>query len=366
MPLLYRYILDEYGLRGGLILTCGVVLNSVVAGALLRPTTFYTGGKSNSNKSTVKQIQQKKRFKTRTLEDETHNVCRIIDDVITDINETDTHSMGVQSGSDDPEIIIHNSKFLCISEPLLYEQTTNEERIDIRPRANTYVIKTGNRKQGENDTQNSILDKVSTSWPIKCLSHSEMASSSIADIRSTYKCSREDDISLKSNQNGNNKVKTFDYTLLTNGRFILFIAIYSFGNIAIGSAHIYTPTFARDIGIDDQRISIMVSVISLTDFCGRILAGCLADYSWISPTRIALLSQIVVACVLQFTVYFTEFWHMMLFVALYGSTSGMLAALFPPMMLESVGKEKYRQAMAIFVLVIGFVFGVTLPLLGKW
>ncbi|XP_033759646.1 monocarboxylate transporter 12-B-like [Pecten maximus] len=42
MPPLYRYIFDQYGLHGGLILTAGITLNSLVGAAFLRPTKFYT------------------------------------------------------------------------------------------------------------------------------------------------------------------------------------------------------------------------------------------------------------------------------------------------------------------------------------
>ncbi|XP_033760609.1 uncharacterized protein LOC117342537 [Pecten maximus] len=155
-----------------------------------------------------------------------------------------------------------------------------------------------------------------------------------------------------------------DCSLMKNKLFILFLAIYCLGNVPIMCAHIYIPTYARDIDIDDQRIAIIVSITSITDFVGRILAGLLADQSSIRSHWVVIISQVVVGVVLQFTKYYSSFWRLVVFVAIFGSTAGMIAALFPPMMIEIVGMKRYRGAMAVFIICVCLFNGLALPVLG--
>ncbi|XP_021375051.1 uncharacterized protein LOC110464265 isoform X2 [Mizuhopecten yessoensis] len=316
MPPLYRYVFDKYGLRGGPIITAGITLNSLVAAALLRPTEFYT-----------RNIPQKSTQGSEYVE-----------------KESPTNENNAKETPPNDCLGDSNNLYPLISTKRAKQHSPHDA----------------------NDT-NDIVDKISRSSIVRYLSNGDLASSSVSSLpgRIDHRIIAMDGEHFKTETSFLVKCKNkIDCTLMKNVLFILFLTIYCFGNVAIMCAHIYIPTYARDIGIDDQRIAIIVSIMSVTDFVGRILAGYLADLSSITPHWVVILSQIVVGVVLQFTVYYTSFWRLVVFVAIFGSTAGMIAALFPPMMIEIVGMKRYRSAMAVFIICVCLFNGLALPVLG--
>lgn len=310
MPPLYRYVFDEYGLRGGLVITAGITLNSLVAAALLRPSEFYT---KNGPK--------------------TFNTDKDVS--LTKPNNSENNFEECDSGT---------------LYPLLSKETEKQSSSSL-----TRQI----------DETNDMFDRLSNSNVVRYSSNGDVLAASLASLGSNI--DQHEDTTCKGKCDGGFLVKcrqSIDCYLMKNVLFLLFLAIYCFGNVAIMCAHIYVPKYAEDIGIDDQRISVIVSITCLSDFLGRILAGFLADQSWITPQQIVILSQVVVGIVLQFTVYFTSFWTLVVFVMIFGSTGGMIVALFPPILIKIVGKERYRSAIAVFIICISLFEGLALPLLG--
>ncbi|XP_033760984.1 uncharacterized protein LOC117342834 [Pecten maximus] len=240
MPPLYRYIFDEYGLRGGLLITAGITFNSLVAAALLRPSEFYT--KHSSKKSNM---------------DEDISVMK------SNPNETENQPSECEP---DP---------LC---PLLSTPTEKQSTSSL------------NR---QTDDINDVFDRISNSNVVRYTSNGDILSASLTSL------GEEMDHHVvevdKENCDGRCLIKcrqNIDCYLMRNILYLLFLAIYCFGNVAIMCAHIYVPKYAEDIGIDDQRISVIVSITCMSDFVGRIVAGFLADQPWISPHQIVILSQV--------------------------------------------------------------------------
>ncbi|XP_060075684.1 monocarboxylate transporter 12-B-like [Ylistrum balloti] len=312
MPPLYRYVFDEYGLRGGLIITSGIIFNSLVAAALLRPTTFYTD--RSPQKSSFGSVDNNSA--TTAKPDEENN---------------------------DP------------SHPFLAREEAAKHS------ANADNTQTNDSNEAVDSAMEEKLEKANTDQSCPFITIKEKAESSaickISHIHDSNDTAHSEGCLVKCK----NKI---DCSLLKNVHFLLFLFIYCMGNVAMMCAHIYIPTYARDIGIEDQRIAIIVSLYCVSDFVGRIVAGFLSDQKWITAEQIVVLSQIVVGVVLQFTVYYTSFLRLLVFVAILGCTAGMIVALFPPMMLDIVGKDRYPSAMAIFILWICLFEGLAVPVLG--
>ncbi|OWF49677.1 monocarboxylate transporter 5-like [Mizuhopecten yessoensis] len=317
MPPIYRYVFDEYGLRGGLIITAGITFNSLVAAALLRPTEFYTkhDAKNSSNLS---------------------------EDVDKDVSVMNSNTC--ESNSSD-----------CQDQDTLYPLiSTKAEQATLHHNILT-------------DDTSDAFDRISHSSVVRYLSNGDLVSASFTSLtgKTEQHIAAPDEENSVSSEGCLVKCRNkIDCYLMTNILYLLFLAIYCFGNVAAMCAHIYVPTYAKDIGVDDQRIAIIVSITCMADFVGRIVAGFLADQSWISPQQICILAQVVVGVVLQFTEYYTSFWRLLVFVVIFGSTSGMTVALFPPILIEIVGKKRYRSAMALFIVCMCLFEGTALPILG--
>ncbi|XP_060075676.1 monocarboxylate transporter 12-B-like [Ylistrum balloti] len=319
MPPLYRYVFDEYGLRGGLIITSGIIFNSLVAAALLRPTTFYTD--RSPQKSSFGSVDNNSA--TTAKPDEENN---------------------------DP-----SHPFLAREEAA--KQSANADNTQTND-SNEAVDSAMEEKLEESNTDQSSHSGV-VSNPINGYADSTLSVDQFDrnDGHEEKQCEIGEGCFVKCK----NKI---DCSLLKNVHFLLFLLIYCMGNVATMCAHIYIPTYARDIGIEDQRIAIIVSLYCVSDFVGRIVAGFLSDQKWITAEQIVVLSQIVVGVVLQFTVYYTSFLRLLVFVTILGSTAGMIIALFPPMMIDIVGRDRYPSAMAIFILWVRLFEGFAVPVLG--
>lgn len=306
MPPLYRYVFDEYGLRGGLLITAGITFNSLVAAALLRPTTFYINHSSKK-------------------------LCIDNGD-----GESKQLSKSADAGSD-----------LNSLQPLLSNTMPNnstDTRTDID---NKDSDKSSYSVTVKYDKNNDIVFDCSTHKPETMENHVSTMEDEEKEQGCFLKCKNK-----------------MDCSLFKNIHFLLFLVIYVLGNVANMCAHIYIPTYAKDIGISDNRIAIIVSVYCISDFAGRIVAGFLADLPRITAEHVVFVSQVVVGLVLQFTIYYTSFILLLVFAVILGCSAGMITALFPPMMFGIVGKARYPSAMAIFILWICLLEGLAVPVLG--
>lgn len=276
-PPIFRIILDEYGIRGGLIMTAGIVLHSAISAMLLRPTSFYTkcfikfpdtsgGGSTNDNTN---------------AEDDT-----VSNSVNAEQSTCNNLGLNIQNDSS-PTKLFNASLHLSSTDsyspcPFLKENEYDD--------SNEKHLCSSHSKQRDERHIPQLVASVGN------LSNISM------EVATTVDTSNEE---INSQKLSPLRVKNFDKGLLRKKMFLLFMAIYSFANVGVATAPVYLATLGDAHGFTAKEVAFCLSLNNISDFLGRILAGCLADSSVLSSQQIVLVSQIVIGIITQFTMFYT-------------------------------------------------------------
>lgn len=309
-PLFIRFCIDEYGVRGALFLVAGVYMHILIAASLLTPPEQYRAKKTGNLPE----------------------------------RETLLHSPIVRNTD--------NLKFIketgIISTSLPNIRATQEP---VKKRRTVTI---------------SEDEHVSTSKEHKTASFSQYLSNislmSISSVDLRFK---------KSAKNVNNKsmkwhdyIKNMDFSVLKQTEFILFLVSFCFSVIP-AIFYVYLPAFARERGITDREILILVCLAGFMDFLGRVSWGYLSDNPRIRTSHIIVSTMLITGTISQMTRLLQSFWSFCLFIILYGLFAGSPFALFSHMTIQIVGIEKFPTAYAFLILAQTCTFATTIPFAGK-
>ena len=304
-PLFIRFSIDEYGVRGALLLLSGIYMHVFVAASLLTPPEKY---------------------KSKTVTNRQENEKLLHTPIVKNRNIT-TPNANLSSSL--PNIQLKQ-------EPIKKRRTMTISE-DAHP--------------GENHRQ-----KVSNFS--QYLSNISLMSISTVDLnfqKSTV---------LKKELRWFDYIKAMDFSVLKQTEFVLFLASFCFSAIP-AIMNVFLPAFAREMGRTDSEILVLVCIIGFMDFLGRVVTGFLSDNPRIRSSHIIVITMFALGTLAQFARFLNSFWAFCVFVTLYGFFAGSPFALFSSMMSKIVGIEKFPTAYAFLILAQTCTFATTIPFSGK-
>lgn len=336
LPYLFRYLFDEYGLRGGLIITAGLSLQCVVAACLLRPIEFYS----------------KRKARKPPKMSENDNGCSEQQEKL--LSDKEIQNSELDDGTN-----------LSLSHPVLPTDGadgTSRAKVNYRVRSISYspgYLDSGTTK----NKQDVSTSGVSLSSFSRYLSNGDIFSLSLQDIdimRMNSKQEQQDDQSKKPVTGCwricqyLNERDIFNFNIFRNKYFLVFLPAYCFGSLTPGFAHMFVPAYASELGIGDQNVATVAAVINLCDFFGRLFAGVLADIPWIRKTYLVGASQFVIGIMMVLSPMFNKFYLLIVFAIIYGLFGGFLFTLFSPIIIELVGLKNLPNGMLVLLILQGF------------
>jgi predicted MFS family arabinose efflux permease len=191
-------------------------------------------------------------------------------------------------------------------------------------------------------------------------SHQGFSLTSIDAVNSISQSQRNESSSDKPN-----KQKVIDFSQLKKPLFQMFLFVSCLGNVASVYGHVYISPFARDHGISNSDISVLISVTNFCDFIGRLLCGVIANQRLIKNSTLVAVSQIITGGILALCSFYGPFWSFIVLAVVYGLFSGFLFALTPDLVADFVGMENFRTAYGILILTHGVAMGGGAPFLGE-
>ena len=336
MPYIFRYFLDEYGLRGSMILTAGIIFNTLWAVALLRPVGFYSRHqKPNSDHSN----------------DDAEAGHSLIN-----------HNHELQMNN-----ILQDNK-LSNSQPNISTDGNNKFN-HLRTRTISVMDENEYRMQGR---QTKHQFRTSSKYDMSALRH--LSATSVIGISIE---------NLNATQSHTNSLQTceenvgciesikrffrnlFIWDILKNKKYILFMFAYCCGAVCPSFTHIFVAAFAKDTLHDNNQVATILSVISLSDFGGRITVGYISDKKWVNKQFIVMTSQFVMGTLMLFNHFYTEFWQFIIFCLIYGVVFGSMFSLLSPMIVQILGMEDFAPGLATLTTLIAVFISLLGPFLGK-
>lgn len=332
LPPLFRFLLDTYGLRGALLVTGGILFQTMVSAMLMRPTAFYESGVHS-------RVE-----KTPGSDDKVNNPENV--NMLEQVN-----TKGKQNIKNDPNI--EASSPLWCGQPTVQHAKLNSA---------------GLRISGVLSSTESVVERLSRSGLILSASKGDLVHISAQDLSATSARINYCSNNLGSQADCKKKdtsVNMFDFSVLRNNLFRLFLLVYILGGPTSAYIHIFIPPYAREKHINDYRIATIVSATNACDFLGRILGGVIVDRHILRSHTTAGITQLMAGVVVILSPLYQQYWSMMLFGIFDGLFAGSLFSLAPAVIADFIGIEQYRSAMGILLFFQGIALSSSAPVAGE-
>ena len=111
----------------------------------------------------------------------------------------------------------------------------------------------------------------------------------------------------------------FDFSLLKNPVFLVFMLIAFLAYAGTMSTVILIAPYSKDIGIPSDKIGILLSIVGCFDLIGRVTLAIISDKNFVKRITILCVAVGSVGIVCQFVRFFTGFGTMVLFSIITGT-----------------------------------------------
>ncbi|VDI52858.1 Hypothetical predicted protein [Mytilus galloprovincialis] len=320
-PPLYRYLLDNYGFRGALFLTGGILMHDIPMACLLR----LNGKSSNISKNTTKKETDNERNTTESERPvRSQNVLKD-----RSIKNGDVNMYNVSSGSD----------------PLLYEKKSKVKRLSSSENCLYRNVDTQLHDGHYNKRRFSISDSLTFG------NRSASLGLSMTNLNSSNKQVSDSPIEVQKCPH--------PCTPFLNPTFVLFVVANCLATTVTATFLSYLPLYAKHHNIDNIKIVILVSLTGAVDFVGKIFSGIMADIPHIKTYYILAISQGVCGVIYNCNQLLTSFAGLVVFCVVIGIFAGVQLVLMFSHTVEIVGLDLTPPAVSILIVgqLPAFIFG---------
>ncbi|XP_059178889.1 monocarboxylate transporter 7-like [Physella acuta] len=327
-PFIIRAIKKEYGIAGTYTLLGALELHFVLAGLLLRPVTFY--------KQPVEVLNVDMDVIPADLESQTialpeHQVEKPLS------NGTETNGQ---------------TKFLDTPGRLLRSRSVEEQTSRPFLRTRTFSVES----EGEVDSKpNMMLGSV--------LSLTSELGAALQNVSADSRPAASP-LASRGGASRTAALAKFYYDACLNlwgFRVALLAIIPGTANVYMA---IYLPMVLNSLGASLDDVSILLTIVGVTDLLSRLVMGFIADTHVLSSTVMLIISQIFFAILCQLVWLFTTFETLIVLVLLLGLVIGSRISLLSLVVIEVVGVEKMPQAFSFISMVSTVAAAAVNPALG--
>lgn len=344
---LCRYLLNEYGLSGALLIIGGLMFHTIPAGALMRPEEFYI-------------IKKKKKRKKNNSENDKNNSKN--EPLLEDSSDIPLPFR--------PRAATTDSTFSPLARQVMLKRMRS--RTESESQDDSYLEHDRTKSTSfippdvVQDTESNKKEVPKALLPPKLsryFSNESLISVTYASIGSKSNVN-ETKSSHKTSESYFSKL--FNFKLLKNINLLLFLLSYGFAAIGATLPLSYLPALATDRGIDPSKIAFLLSIASASDTVGRAVIGTFSDIFKIQP-RYLMLTSVIIGGILHNLVMFIDiYWEFVLYAIVYGFFGGFNYALFTVILIDIVNFDNLKSALALIYLTEGIGFGIANPIIGEF
>uniref|UniRef100_A0A2C9KVH7 Major facilitator superfamily (MFS) profile domain-containing protein n=1 Tax=Biomphalaria glabrata TaxID=6526 RepID=A0A2C9KVH7_BIOGL len=417
-PLLIRKLFDEYSFQGGILITGGFLLHSLVFGALMTPIENYDKSGCRKQHTCISQLnclmrntkksklhhditnETSSNFLQQISKDKPLNISSNSDDSSTTerllhtIDSTDTERQSSHNGKHEvrcKELSAVNknkineltSRELKQNESLCRSSNTNSsktQRREIKELTNNEIMsypdltnrahistQSGGRQESidimivndHNATHLEEFKKPPTVVDILC-------STSTLQI---HLVGLAGEAMSKENLVSGNILTRFKAwcagkTLLNSATFwaLAFMFFCSLSGHAI--PQMYIPALAEERGLTEVDAALFLSIMNILDFVSRLLGGVVVNFGWCRPIRAGLLPMIIVGMAGYMASFCEDYQSLLAIVVAYGLGVGVHFALQTLIVIDVLGVDNLRVAIGFFYLMMGIGATISYPICG--
>ncbi|KAK5609528.1 hypothetical protein CRENBAI_006350 [Crenichthys baileyi] len=142
-----------------------------------------------------------------------------------------------------------------------------------------------------------------------------------------------------------------DYTLITNGRFMVYSMFGVFAALGFFAPSLFLVPYARSKGIKEYQAAALLSISAVLDLFGRVFFGWVANLRLVETVQQLTATVILLGTVLLLCPLASTFSELVAFSAAHGLVYGATVAIHITVLPEVVGVERLGSALGFFMLI---------------
>lgn len=413
LPPILRYLLEEYGYRGAILIMGGITLNTWVAGLFYEPVENHmkrvrkepidsiddlndvideedegitlefakqpeNGIEESHSKITIaitsedSPVTPKSRltspdsFKQRKHSDFARSASAVAVQNFSR-SKDDEHRQRKISTPVRGSYVPKNDSFInqLSSTPSLYavpeSRFSHSSRLS---RLNQY--RSGGRPLSKRSPSTSSFQYVSTPYHGSTLSFQPQEFASHLSLKSIASSMNPMSACTKTKQKDQSKSKFLDFTLLKDPAYLVILISNSTNAIGYTNFIILLPTYATRLGFDKNLAAYLLSIVSALDLIGRIGGSALSDMGFIPKTWYFVGGLALSGVSLAVLPFATSYSMVSFWCASFGLASGTYVGITAVIMADMLGTERLTSSYGISLFVNGLLQLIGPPICGIW
>ncbi|XP_062599468.1 monocarboxylate transporter 2-like [Saccostrea cucullata] len=327
-PILLKISMDYLGLFGTLIIVSGMFLQAIVCGALVRPLPPMGG-------------------KIQTLE--------VDDDDRGSASHKDTKEQNVYEKSNGTYTLPNGkTNSQRPNGPVTGRRRTQSENIIETNKVSNLLHRTA---ISTHDLQEDFK-KLYFSPSLQTLG----VWSSIEKRDSSYSRQSKEKTQRLQEKNDN---QCFNFALFKNPLFYIFTVSSILNISAAGLPVNYIPPFARDCGLTDEKIALLVTICAACDLVNRIIVTFIAESKTFKRHQFVALTMLLNGLSCMFVRFYDDFFTLIIFSVLHGLFGQTYFSLFPAIIVDFLGSENLRHGLTTITVTLGISVSLSTVLIGE-
>jgi MCP family monocarboxylic acid transporter-like MFS transporter 12 len=310
-------LLNEYSVKGALMIMAAISSHIIACGALLCPPSFYV----------------KKRNKSSPIG-------------------------SLHSSKEELDLLVARVKNQCIIDHRVFQSDPN------------IILQNGNRYQEDHPAKSRSTDTINIAkFQQQGAPKPNMYKGSIANgfylSISALDLNFENKETVTQNTENQGEQNLFDLKIFKNTSFLRLLFSYAVGSIAVSLPQGYLPAFAMEQGAEATEAALLITLSSLSDLIGRLMIGYISDKRLVKRSYLIAIGMAINGITLCLSPFYESYWSIVLFSVFHGFFSNFVSTLYTSTLLDILGLEYYRSALSVMYIGYGIVSGLTAPFIGN-
>lgn len=357
------YCIDNFLLKGALLILAGLAFHIVPAGMLLRPPQLYEKWARRRRQDEIPNIDS---AQTVLIIEKPEN--ELLNGASVAIVSKEAHDMDDVCPSSDRALLFASAKPKDALSVHSYDMPRISNGTHFYSNSNIFDHRLGLKEKiygsadmimvvqyGRGSTNSLVNGRKSNSLFLNGTHPSNSLSNGFADheIQNSTAEIREKTANMRN---------FFNISIFKNTSYLFFAIGFTMG-VPVVITVVYLPDVAKDCGIPSDDAALLVSIYMVGEIIGRCGSGFFSG-KWIHRQVVIAWGLLLAGLAQNLVRFFQSFWYLAIFAVANGVFGGPIHGLYASVVADVLGIENLRSGLCVLQLSQGIIWSAILPLTG--
>ncbi|XP_023340234.1 monocarboxylate transporter 12 isoform X2 [Eurytemora carolleeae] len=355
-------LINQFGWKGAMLITAGLILNCIIFGAMFRPL---------QPKSKKKLLMVEEGSEGKVLLENNGNYAHPIQNGGAPVNGEPVPPMRPFAEQTGMNGKYNDMTRFTMSHPAHLNQAESKPRIHFGSHAHFQGLKS---RRGSRDEGTGVMNRKDILYGGSLLNIPEYKRDPQGYRRSIqnlpedaeYPGTQENRICCctVSPAQARSFNQMADFSLFRDPVFIMYAVSNFLTSIGFNVPYVYTVDRAILWGMDPESASFLLSVIGIANTIGRIILGWIGDQGWVKRLYIYNFCLVLCGITMGLSVFCTTYTTQAMYCAVFGVTSGAYVGLTSVVLTDLLGLDKLTNSFGLILFFQGIASVMGPPVIG--